>query len=50
LNINEKDSLEILRRWSEHYPKEGIKRLAGIRNGKYENEYLMARINPAHTK
>ncbi len=32
------------------FEKEGIKRLAGIRNGKYENEYLMARINPAYTK
>lgn len=32
------------------FEKEGIKHLAGIRNGKYENEYLMARINPAHTK
>lgn len=28
------------------FEKEGIKRLAGIRFGKYENEYLMARINP----
>lgn len=32
------------------FEKEGIKRLAAIRNGKYENEYLMARIKPAHTK
>ena len=32
------------------FEKEGIKRLAAIRNGKYENEYLMARINSAHTK
>jgi putative acetyltransferase len=32
------------------FEKEGIRRLAGIRNGKYENEYLMARINAAHTK
>jgi Acetyltransferases, including N-acetylases of ribosomal proteins len=32
------------------FEKEGIKRLAAIRNGKYENEFLMARINPAHTK
>lgn len=24
--------------------KEGLKRLASIRNGKYENEYVMARI------
>lgn len=30
------------------FQKEGIKRLAGIRNGKYENEYLMARINPSY--
>ncbi|HHY28982.1 MAG TPA: GNAT family N-acetyltransferase [Desulfitobacterium dehalogenans] len=27
------------------FEKEGIKRLAAIRNGKYEDEYLMARIN-----
>jgi putative acetyltransferase len=32
------------------FEKEGIKRLSGIRNGKYENEYLMARINSAHIK
>lgn len=32
------------------FEKEGIKRLAAIRNGKYENEYIMARINPDHTK
>lgn len=32
------------------FEKEGIKRLAAIRNGKYENEYIMARINPAHSK
>lgn len=32
------------------FEKEGMKRLAGIRNGKYENEYLMARINPTYTK
>jgi len=30
------------------FEKEGIKRLAVIRKGKYENEYLMARINSAH--
>jgi L-phenylalanine/L-methionine N-acetyltransferase len=30
------------------FEKEGVKRLAVIRNGKYENEYLMARINSAH--
>lgn len=30
------------------FEREGIKRLAGIRNGKYENEYLMARINPVY--
>jgi len=29
------------------FKKEGIKRLAAIRNGKYVNELLMARINPA---
>ncbi len=29
------------------FKKEGLKRLAAIRKGKYENEYLMARINPA---
>lgn len=27
------------------FEKEGMKRLAAIRNGQYENEYLMARIN-----
>ena len=27
------------------FEKEGLKRLAAIRNGKYANEYLMARIN-----
>ncbi|CDX04208.1 Acetyltransferase, GNAT [Desulfitobacterium hafniense] len=27
------------------FEKEGVKRLAAIRNGKYEDEYLMARIN-----
>ncbi|MDU5111096.1 MAG: GNAT family N-acetyltransferase [Clostridium sp.] len=32
------------------FEKEGLKRLAAIRNGKYENEYLMARINPAYIK
>lgn len=30
------------------FEKEGLKRLAGIRNGKYENEYMMARINDVH--
>ncbi len=29
------------------FKKEGIKRLSGIRSGKYENEYLMGRINPS---
>ncbi len=28
------------------FEKEGIKRLAAIRNGKYVNEYSMSRINP----
>ena len=28
------------------FEKEGLKRLAAIRKGTYENEYLMARINP----
>lgn len=28
------------------FEKEGIKRLAAIKEGQYENEYLMARINP----
>lgn len=28
------------------FKKEGIKRMAAIRNGKYVNDYLMARINP----
>lgn len=28
------------------FEKEGLKRLAAIKEGKYENEYLMARINP----
>lgn len=32
------------------FKKEGLKRLAAIRNGKYENEYLMARINPSYIK
>lgn len=32
------------------FRKEGIKQLAGIRKGKYENEYLMARINPTYNK
>jgi putative acetyltransferase len=32
------------------FEKEGLKRLAAIRKGKYENEYLMARINPAYSK
>jgi putative acetyltransferase len=32
------------------FEKEGLKRLAAIRNGKYENEYLMARINPSYSK
>lgn len=32
------------------FEKEGLKRLAAIRRGKYENEYLMARINPAYSK
>ena len=30
------------------FEKEGLKRLAAIRNGKYENEYIMARINPVN--
>lgn len=32
------------------FEKEGVKRLGAIRNGKYENEYLMARINPSYSK
>jgi putative acetyltransferase len=32
------------------FEKEGVKRLAAIRQGKYENEYLMARINPSYSK
>jgi putative acetyltransferase len=32
------------------FEKEGLKRLAAIRKGKYENEYLMARINPTYSK
>lgn len=32
------------------FKKKGLKRLAAIRNGKYENEYLMARINPSYSK
>lgn len=32
------------------FEKEGLKRLAGIRKGKYENEYLMARINPTYIR
>lgn len=28
------------------FEKEGLKRFAAIKEGKYENEYLMARINP----
>lgn len=32
------------------FEKEGLKRLAGIRKGKYENEYMMARINPSYKK
>lgn len=32
------------------FEKEGLKRLAAVRNGKYENEYIMARINPTYTK
>lgn len=30
------------------FAKEGLKRFAGIRNGKYVNEYMMARINDIH--
>ncbi|MCA9765889.1 MAG: GNAT family N-acetyltransferase [Carnobacterium sp.] len=29
------------------FEKEGLKQFAAIRKGKYENEYVMARINPA---
>lgn len=29
------------------FVKEGVKRMAAIRNGKYTNEIIMARINPA---
>ncbi len=29
------------------FEKEGVKKLAAIRNGKYENEFLMARISPS---
>lgn len=32
------------------FEKEGLKRLAAIRNGKYVNEYLMSRINPTYIK
>lgn len=32
------------------FEKEGIKKLAGIRNGQYVNEIMMARINPAFAK
>jgi len=32
------------------FEKEGLKRFASIRNGKYEDEYLMARINPTYIK
>lgn len=32
------------------FEREGLKRLAAIRNGKYENEYVMARINPKYIK
>lgn len=32
------------------FKKEGLKRLPAIRNGKYENECLMARINPSYSK
>lgn len=32
------------------FQKEGLKRLAGIRKGKYVNEYLMARINTTYNK
>ncbi len=32
------------------FEKEGLKKLAGIRNGQYVNELVMARINPAYTK
>lgn len=30
------------------FEKEGLKRMAGIRNGKYEDEFLMARIHPSY--
>ena len=32
------------------FEKEGIKKQAGIRNGQYVNEIMMARINPAFAK
>lgn len=32
------------------FEKEGLKRFASIRNGKYENEYIMARFHPSHIK
>lgn len=32
------------------FEKEGLRRLAVIRNGKYENEYAMARISPICVK
>lgn len=32
------------------FEKEGLKKLAGIRNGQYVNEFVMARINPAFIK
>ena len=38
INLNEKFG----------FKKEGIKHLAVIKNGKYENKYLMAKINSAH--
>lgn len=32
------------------FKKEGVKQLAGIRNGKYVNELIMARINSTYVK
>lgn len=32
------------------FKKEGVKQLAAIRNGKYVNELIMARINPDYLR
>jgi putative acetyltransferase len=42
------DNLKAIKLYEKFgFEKEGVKKLAGIRNGEYVNELIMARINPS---